>query len=148
MGNLGRKLEPSRKKRPSPKRRRGSEANQLLDFLPDGFRTRGEFSKKVMAKWLGQSFIMANMKIAHQWVLSDQTIDDAKLSIEQVASAISGELGDCRITITKPENQYPYWTNRIEMTVDGIRHESELEDLDFNALMQKSIGWLNQKGIV
>jgi hypothetical protein len=101
-----------------------------------------------MSKWLGQSFIMGNMKIAHQWVLSEQTISDAKISIEQVASAIAGDLGDCKITISKPENEYLYWTNKIEMTIKGIRHEGEIEDLDFNDLMQKSIGWINQKGII
>lgn len=144
MGDMGSKPKRGSKKRVVGKRRRRSQGNEVLAWLPDGYSRSATVRKAMTNRWLASSFFMSNPKSIQR--VGDSVIEDMTKSMAMVAASVSAG-GECEITISEPDQASPYWESTMSMVIDGTLHQTVIESLDANGLMTASLGWINQTGV-
>ena len=144
MGDMGQGYKHGRKKRIGSNGGRRRRNSDLLDWFSDRYRRPNAASQKITAYWLNKSFKLSNPE--YETKIPTDMVTDIATSMTEVASAIPGS-GDCKVTISEPQNGDPYWESSVVMVVDGVRYETVFASIDLNEMLTSSLAWINQKKV-
>jgi len=146
MGNLGRPKKTSGHKRSVGKLKRRSSGGQKLTHFPDVFRPESKRTKGMMGSWLNNSFELGNRDAYKERSTPSEVVTDANSAMLSVANTICNNKNSS-VEITAPEAGYPFWSASISIVINGITYEQEIDGIDINEMIMKSLGWMNHKGM-